>query len=589
MQNRAVAQRFALIADLLEIGGESLFRINAYRRAARAIEGLSEDVAAVAARGGLTEIPGIGKALAEKIVEFLATGTMHAYEELAASLPPGLATLMLVPEVGPKTALLLHEHLGITTLDELEAACAAGRIRELPRMGQRTEEAILRGIAMVRRQAGRRPLGFVLPVAQELVERLRAVPGVKQVSAAGSIRRMKETVGDLDILAASRAPGRVMEIFTSAPEVGEVLAQGSTKSSVVLDVGLQADLRVVEPAAFGAALQYFTGSKEHNVALRERAARAGLKLNEYGLWRSGDSRGGDDRRVAGHRVAGRTEAGIYRALGLPWIPPELREDQGEIEAAETGRLPRLIEVEDIRGEVHAHTSWSDGADSVEAIAAAAAAMGYEYVCITDHSQSLKVARGVPAADLREHIRQVRALSDLLGIAVLIGTECDISAAGALDYPDDLLAELDLVIASVHTRFRMSREAMTSRIVRAMESGHVDILGHPTGRLLGARDPYEVDIEAVVDAAVRTGTALEINAAPERLDLKDTGVRLARERGARLAIGTDAHSCAQLRYMPLGVGTARRGWVEAREVINTLPLASLREVLGHREGRSRRTR
>jgi len=583
LQNRAVAQRFALIADLLEIGGESVFRINAYRRAARAMEGLSEDVATVAARGGLTEIPGIGKALAEKIVEFLATGTMHAYEELAASLPPGLATLMTVPEVGPKTALLLHEHLGISTLDELEAAAAAGRIRELPRMGQRTEEAILRGIAMVRRQAGRRPLGFALPVAEALVERLRAVAGVRQISAAGSIRRMRETVGDLDILVTSRAPARVMEAFTTSPEVSEVLSRGSTRSSVVLDAGLQADLRVVEPVAYGAALQYFTGSKEHNIALRERAARAGLKLNEYGLWRSGGGRGGHDRRVAG-----RTEAGIYRALGLVWIPPELREDKGEIEAAEAGRLPRLIEVEDIRGEVHAHTSWSDGADTVEQIAAAAVAMGYEYVCITDHSQSLKVARGVAAVDLRDHIRQVRSLSDGMGIAVLIGTECDITADGTLDYPDDLLADLDLVIASVHTRFRMSRDAMTLRIVRAMESEHVDILGHPTGRLLGARDPYEVDIEAVVDAAARTGTALEINAAPERLDLKDTDVRLARERGARLAIGTDAHSCAQLRYMPLGVGTARRGWVEAKDVINTLPLASLRDVLGRRGVRQRRS-
>ncbi len=568
-RNRAVAQRFALIADLLEIKGESVFRINAYRRAARTIEGLTEDVAAVAARGGLTEISHIGKTLAEKIVEFLATGTMQAYEELAASFPPGLATLMLVPEVGPKTALLLHEHLGISTLDELEAAASAGRVQALPRMGPKTEEAILRGIAMVRRQSARQPLGFALPVAQELVERLRAIPGVKQISAAGSIRRMKETVGDLDILVTSRAPTWVMDAFTGAPEVGEVLAQGSTRSSVVLDVGLRADLRVVEPAAYGAALQYFTGSKEHNVALRERAVRAGLKLNEYGVWRSAD----------GRRVAGRTEPEVYRALGLPWIPPELREDQGEIEAAEAGRLPRLIELEDIRGEVHAHTEWSDGADSVEEIAAAAQAMGYEYVCITDHSQSLKVARGVPAADLRSHIRHVRSLSDRLGFAVLIGTECDISADGGLDYPDDLLADLDLVIASVHTRFRMSREAMTARIVRAMESGHVDILGHPTGRLLGARDPYEVDIEAVVDTAVRTGTALEINAAPERLDLKDTDVRLARERGARLAIGTDAHSSAQLRYMSLGVGTARRGWAEAQDVINTLSLASLREVLG----------
>lgn len=574
--NRAVAQRFTLIADLLEIGGESVFRINAYRRAARALEGLSEDVAAVASRGGLTEIPGIGKAMAEKILEFLATGTMHAYEELAASIPPGLATLMTVPEIGPKTALLLHDHLGISTLDELEAAAAAGRIRDLPRMGPKTEEAILRGIAMVRRQAGRRPLGFALPVAEGLLERLRSVQGVKQISAAGSIRRMGETVGDLDILVTSRAPARVMEAFTTAPEVSEVLARGPTRSSVVLDAGLQADLRVVEPGAYGAALQYFTGSKAHNIALRERAVRAGLKLNEYGLWRSGDGRGRSDLRVAG-----RTEDGVYRALGLAWIPPELREDRGEIEAAEAGRLPRLIEVKDIRGEVHAHTSWSDGADSVEEIAAAALALGYEYICITDHSESLKIARGVAVADLRGHIRQVRLLTDRLGIAVLIGTECDINADGTLDYPDDLLADLDLVIASAHTRFRMSRDAMTSRIVRAMESEHVDILGHPTGRLLGARDPYEVDIEAVVDAAARTGTALEINAAPERLDLKDTDVRLARERGARLAIGTDAHSCAQLRYMSLGVGTARRGWAEPKDVINTLPLASLLDALGRR--------
>ncbi len=576
-QNRAVAQRFALIADLLEIKGESVFRINAYRQAARAVMGLAEDVAAVAARGGLTDIPHVGKALAEKIAEFLATGTMRAYEELAASLPPGLATLMQVPEVGPKTALLLHEHLGVTTLDELEAAAAAGRVRALPRMGPKTEEAILRGIAMVRRQVARKPLGFALPVVEELVERLRAVRGVAQVSSAGSVRRMKDTVGDLDILVTSRAPTRVMSAFIETPGVREVLARGPARSSVVLDEGLQADLRVVEPAAYGAALQYFTGSKEHNVALRERAVRAGLKLNEYGVWRAGGAR----------RVAGRNEEDVYRALGLPWIPPELREDQGEIEAAVAGRLPRLIEVADIRGELHVHTTWSDGADSAEEIAAAALAMGYEYVCVTDHSQSLKIAGGVPAARLREHIRQLRALSDRLGIAVLAGTECDIAADGTLDYPDDLLRDLDLVIASVHTGFRMSRAEMTARMIRAMESEHVDVLGHPTGRLLGARDPYEVDIEAIADAAARTGTALEINAAPERLDLKDTDVRMARERGVRLAIGTDAHSCAQMRSMPLGVGTARRGWAEARDVINTLPLASLRALLGRREGRPRR--
>lgn len=576
-QNRAIAERFALIADMLEIMGESIFRINAYRRAARAVEGLAEDVAAVAARGGLTEIPGIGQATAEKIVEFLKTGTMKTYEELAASLPPGLTTLMAVPEVGPKTALLLYEKLGITSLDELEEAAKAGRIRALPRMGARTEENILRGIAMVRRSAERRPLGVALPVAEEMVEGLWGVPGVEQIEVAGSLRRRRDTIGDIDILVTSRDPGRAMDAFVKAPQVAQVLSHGPTRSSVILSVGLQADLRVVEPAAYGAALQYFTGSKEHNVALRERAVRRGLKLNEYGVWRARGNR----------RVAGRSEEEVYRAVGLPWIPPELREDQGELDAAEAGRLPRLIEPSDIRGDLHVHTAWSDGAETAEAMAAAARAMGYEYVCVTDHSQSLRVAGGVSVADLRRNIAHVRALSERVGTAVLIGTECDILADGSLDYPNEVLAGLDLVIASVHTRFRMSREAMTARIVKAMESGQVDILGHPTGRLLAARDPYEVDVEAIIEAAARTGTALEINAAPERLDLKDTYVRAAKERGVLLEIGTDAHSSAQLRHMALGVSTARRGWLEAGDVINTLPLAKLREHLRARARRARR--
>ncbi len=578
-QNRAIAERFALIADMLEITGESIFRINAYRRAARAIDSLTEDVAAIAARGELTEIAGIGKATAEKIVEFLQSGTMKAYEELAASLPPGLPALMAVPEVGPKTALLLYQKLGITSIDELEAAAKAGRIRDLPRMGAKTEENILKGIAMVRRSAERRPLGVVLPVAEELVALLRAVPGVKDIDVAGSLRRRKETIRDIDVLVISKAAEQVMDAFVHAPQVTQVLSHGPTRSSVVLNVGLQADLRVVEPASYGAALQYFTGSKEHNVALRERAVRKGLKLNEYGVWRVKDE----------HRVAGKTEVDVYKAVGLPWIPPELREDQGELDAAAAGKLPKLIEPGDIRGDLHVHTKWSDGSESAEAMAAAARHLGHEYICITDHSQSLKMAGGVPVSELREHVTQVRRLSDRAGIAVLIGTECDILANGSLDYPGALLAELDVVIASVHTRFNMSREEMTKRIIKAMESEHVDILGHPTGRLLGVRDPYEVDIEAIVDGAARTGTALEINAAPERLDLKDIHVKLARERRVRLEIGTDAHTSGHLSHMPLGVSTARRGWVEAKDVINTLPLEKLRDLLGLRAGKPRRRR
>jgi DNA polymerase (family 10) len=359
-----------------------------------------------------------------------------------------------------------------------------------------------------------------------------------------------------------------MDAFVGAPQATQVLSQGPTRSSVILSIGLQADLRVVEPAAYGAALQYFTGSKEHNVAVRERAVRKGLKLNEYGVFRVKDNR----------RVAGRDEAGVYKAVGLPWIPPELREDQGEIDAAVQHRLPRLIEPADIRGDLHMHTTWSDGADTAEVMAAAAKGLGHEYICITDHSQSLKFVGGVTVQDLREHVTHVRELSERAGIAVLIGTECDIAANGSLDYPDEVLAELDLVIAAVHTRFKMTREEMTRRIVKALESEQVDILGHPTGRLLGVRDPYEVDVEAVVDAASRTGTALEINAAPERLDLKDTHARLAKERGVRLEIGTDAHSTAQLQHMPLGVSVARRGWLESKDVINTLPLGKLRDLL-----------
>jgi DNA polymerase (family 10) len=574
--NRAIAERFAQMADMLEIKGESVFRVNAYRRAARAIEGLTEDVAAVAARGELTKIPGIGKATAEKIVEFLDTGTMKAYDELAATLPPGLAALMAVPEVGPKTALRLYQQLGIVSLDALEAAAKAGRLRDLPRMGPKTEENILRGIAMVRRTAARRPLGVALPVAEALVATLRETREVDAVEVAGSLRRRTETVGDIDIVATSRAPARVMEAFVTAASVTQVRSRGPTRSSVILDVGLQADLRVVEPAAYGAALQYFTGSKEHNVALRERAVRRGLKLNEYGVWRTSDDR----------RIAGRDEAGVYEALGLPWIPPELREATGELEAAEAGRLPALVVAEAIRGDLHVHTTWSDGAESAEAMAVAARALGYAYLCITDHSSSLKVAGGVTIEDLRAHTAVVRALSDRVGIEVLIGTECDIGPDGGLDYPDEVLDELDLVIASVHTRFRMSRDEMTRRIVRALETGRVDILGHPTGRLLGARDPYEVDVERIADAAARTGTALEINASPERLDLKDADARLARERGVRLAVNTDAHTAADLRHMPLGISVARRAWAEASDVLNTLSLAALRDHLRGRRGARR---
>jgi len=568
MRNLALARIFSEIADMLEIKEESIFRISAYRRAARAMESLTEDVTEVAARDDLEEVPGIGKSTAEKIEEYLETGKITYYEELRASLPAGITTLMSVPEVGPKTAVLLYEKLGVTTIDELEKAARQGLVRKLPRMGAKTEENILKGIELIRRTKERLPLGQVLPHAKEIEDALRALKEVKAISLAGSIRRMKETIGDIDVLVTSSRPARVMDVFTTLPQVQRVLAKGPTRSSVLLEVGIQADVRVVKPESFGAALQYFTGSKEHNVKLREKGVRRGLKINEYGVFRVKDEK----------RVAGRTEEEVYAALDLPWIPPEIREGQGEVELAEKGKLPRLVELPDIRGDLQMHTRWSDGSDSAEAMARAAKERGYEYIAITDHSQSLKFVGGVTVEELREHAKLVKQVADKVGIAILMGTECEVHPDGSLDYPDEVLKELDIVLAAVHTRFRMSEAEMTKRMIKAMENPHVDLVAHPTGRLLGQRESYSVNVERLVEAARRTGTVLEINAGPQRLDLRDTQARMAQERGVKLAINTDAHTRYQLRYMEFGVGTARRGWVEKKNVINTLPLNDLRAFL-----------
>lgn len=561
MKNRAIAAMFNDIADMLEIKAESPYRITAYRRAARSLEGLTEDIAAVAERGKLEEIPGVGKSTAEKILEFLKTGTCAYYEELRKQLPAGITTLMTVSEVGPKTAMLLHEKLGIDSIEELEQAARKGLVRDLPRMGAKTEGNILKGIALLRRSKERLPIGAVLPLSREIVDALRGLTAVKQISVAGSLRRMRETIGDIDILVTSSRPEKVMDVFTTLPRVKQVLAKGPTRSSVILDTGIQADVRVVEPEAFGAALQYFTGSKEHNVKVREKAVRKQLKVNEYGVFRVKDDR----------RTAGKTEEEVYQAVGLPWIPPEIREDQGEIELADRGALPRLVDLKDIRGDLQMHTRWSDGSDSLEAMAKAARELGYEFIAITDHSQSLKFVGGVPIDEVREHVKIAKRASDKAGITVLMGTECDILPDGRLDYPDEVLKELDVVVASVHSRMRMAEEEMTARIVKALDNPHVDILGHPTGRRLGSRDAYAVNVERLIEAAGRTNTALEINASPQRLDLNDMHARMARERGVSLAISTDAHNRYQLSYMEYGVAIARRAWLEPKHVINTLPL------------------
>src|SRR6516165_2491907 len=554
---------------MLEIQQESTFRVNAYRKGTRALESLGEDVAAIAARGELRKIGGIGARLAEKIEEYLRTGTIAYYDELRQAIPPGLSELITIPEVGPKTALLIYKQLGVADVEALEQAARAGKIRALPRMGARIEQNILQGIERRRQQTARQPIGVVLPQAQAVVDALARVPGAEALSVAGSLRRWRDTIADIDIVVATTAADAVMETFVQLPQVARVLSRGATLSNVLLGVtGVQCDVRAVEPQAYGAALQYFTGSKDHNVQVREMAVRRGLRINEYGVFRVADEQ----------RLGGRREEEVYAALELPWIPPEIREGRGEVELAQRGALPTLVALADIRGDLHMHTTWSDGDDTVEAMARGAQARGYEYIAITDHSRSLKFAGGVSVEDLRDHADTVRAVGDRVGLHILMGTEVDILADGSLDYPDEVLQRLDLVIGSVHSRLRMTPEEMTRRVIRAMENPHLDVLGHPTGRMIGQREPFELDLEAVVEAARRTGTALEINAYPDRLDLKDTHVRLARDRGALFEIGTDSHRQDHLRTMEYGIGTARRGWVEPAGVINTWPLPRLLDFL-----------
>ena len=561
MRNLELAECFSEVADLLEIREENVFRIRAYRRAAQQLENLPED--ALDALDAGKKIPGIGADLAAKIREWADTGAIAYLEELRTALPRGVRQLMALPGVGPKTAKLLYERLGIDSVERLEAACRSGTILEVPGIRQKSSENILRGIETWRLGQARMPLGKALAVADALVRALREEPAVRDIEVAGSLRRRAETAGDIDILVTSDRPAAVLDHFVRLPQVASVLTRGATKSSVRHRENLQVDLRVVEPDAFGAALQYFTGSKNHNVKLRELAVRKKLKISEYGVF--------DER---GRRVAGRTEEEVYAAVGLPWIPPELREDTGEIEAALAGSLPSLVEVGHIRGDLHAHTDWSDGHHSLEALVAAAEARGYEYIIVSDHSRSATIARGLGPEQLREQLGRIRALQSRHRIRILAGSECDILADGALDFPDEVLAELDVVLAAVHSRFKQPGPEMTARICRALENPHVRILVHPTGRRIGAREPYDVDLEQVFAAAKRHGKAVEINASPSRLDLKDSHARRARDLGLPLAIDTDTHYLSDLDHMGLGIATARRAWIGPEQVVNTLPLDRL---------------
>lgn len=567
MRNQEVAAVFNEIADILEIKGANPFRIRAYRRAAQNIENLTEDIATVAARGGLEGIPGIGKDLAGKIQEIITTGTLKDYEDLKKKVPSGIVNLLAIPGVGPRTAGLLFDHLGVSSVEEVEKLALEHKIQGLPGIKAKTEENIIKGIAILRKGRERIPVGIVLPIAEEIVSILRKKCPTGQVSVAGSLRRCRETAKDIDLLVASEDPTKVMEVFTTLPLVGEVLARGETKSSIRTGEGIHVDLRVVEPKSFGAALCYFTGSKAHNIRIRDLAVRRGLKINEYGVFK-------------GEKwIGGKTEEEVFTAVGLPYICPELREDRGEIEAAQEGRLPVLVERKDIQGDVHVHSRYSDGAASLAEIAHKAAALGFSWVAICDHSASLKVAGGLSVEGLQKKMEAMREFNKRGGLVKLLcGAEVDIDSQGHLDYPDEILSQLDIVIAAIHSGFKQNAQVLTHRIVSAMRNPHVDIVAHPTGRLMGERDPYAVDMEEIIKVGAETGTALEINAYLKRLDLNDIQSKVAKEKGCKLAIGTDAHILEQMDFMSLGVSVARRAWLTRGDLLNTLTYSELMSYL-----------
>jgi DNA polymerase (family X) len=566
LSNLAIARILREIADLLEIKSDNPFKIRAYRNGADIVANHPHELATLDAIG-LREIPGIGKDLAARIREIADTGDAEYHRELVAEFPPTILDLLHLQGVGPKTVAMLYRELGIRTVDDLEAAAAEGRIRALRGMGAKKEALILKALAERKRHHGRHLLPEAYDVAAALVAFLKEHAPAADITPVGSLRRGCDSCGDIDLLASGADPP-LMEAFVDYGLVERVLGQGETKSSVLLTGGFQADLRLVAPESRGAALQYFTGSKAHNISLRDRAIARGFKLNEYGLF-----------RIDGEeRVAGATEEEIYEALGLAWIPPELREARGEIEAAASRLLPRLVDRADLRGDLHMHSTETDGKENPSDMAAAARDAGLEYIAITDHSRALAMANGLDEPRALAHAQRIRRLDGQQGVRMLAGIECDIRGDGTLDLADDCLAALDLVVASVHSGFSQDRQQMTDRLVKAIENPFVDILGHPTGRLLLKREPYPVDMEAVVDAAARHGVALEINCQVDRLDLNDVHAKLARDRGVRLAVSSDAHSRGGFSRLRWGVITARRAWLQPDDVLNTRPFDQFRSLL-----------
>ena len=560
--NEQIAELFDNMGTLLEMKGDTVFKIRAYQRAARTIEQLSSPLAQAVENGeDLTKIPGVGKAISEKIAEFISTGQVSAYEKLVEELPPGVLDLKEIPGVGPKMAMAISQQLGISTVDGVAEAAADGRLSQLPRMGKRAAEGILRHINAFKEMGSRTPIGEALPVAEQVMSALREqCPEIGQLFPVGSLRRWEETIGDIDLIGTSPNPESVGDALVALPMVKDVLVHGPKKTSVVVESGIQIDLRIAEPEAFGAMLQYFTGSQQHNIRLRDFANRQGLSLNEYGIT---NTESGLVEEFA-------DEESFYARLGLPWMPPELRTGLYEVDAGLEDRLPGLVEATHLKGDLHLHSEWSDGNDPIELMVEAAAAQGYEYMALTDHSQGLGVANGLTPERLESQIKILREMQQKYDITILSGSECDIRASGDMDFPDEMLAQLDVVVASVHNAMSQDQATMTARMIKAMENPHVTIIGHLTTRLLGQREPVEFDLEAVLQAARDTGTALEINASPERLDLRDTHAYRAREMGIPLVINTDSHHHTHLDKRRFGVAVARRAWCRPEDILNTLP-------------------
>ncbi len=573
MTNQELAKIFGEIAEYLEMDGVP-FKPYAYQKASLTLATLKDDVADLYRQGGfkaLKAIPGVGESIAKKIEEYLATGKIQYYEDFKKKLPIDLDEIIRVEGMGSKKAKVLYEQLGIKNLQELEDAARAHKIAPLFGFGDKTEQNILEAIEFLKRSTGRFLLGDILPIATQILEKLQALTEVRQISTAGSLRRMKETIGDVDFLVISTDSPKVMDFFVSLPGVVKVWGKGHTKSSVRLREGFDMDLRVIPPESYGAALQYFTGSKEHNIALRKIAIDRGYKLSEYGLFKGSQA------------VAAAREEEVYEKLGMPWIPPELREDRGEIDAALAGRLPRIIEYHEIKGDLHVHCDWDGGANSLEELAEAAMALGYAYLGIADHTKFLKIERGLDEQALLDRNREIDQLNAGFRQAgrnfrLLKGCEANIMNDGSIDIVDEVLAQMDFVIAGVHSQFKMPRGEMTGRMVKAMENPHVDIISHPTGRIIKRRDEYNVDFDVILKVAQETGTILEINAYPERLDLNDLNIFRAKQAGVRMVINTDAHQVDQLHLIPYGVAQARRGWAEPQDIINAWPADDLLAML-----------